>query len=233
MGQENGMIVGMKPHQKRPVPPSIQPPAAPPQYVYVEREPDPRPWENAMRAGVALNVILLLVAGAFALSGGAASAGEGAVGAAGGLLSGGLMVLLDLVYWIGVVVVFIMLLVHGAAWRAVGMVVVSALCFLLSMVLMLGGVVGFLHGGAKSQEAAAAVRAEAEQREAMESGLRRDELLVEVAKAAKLSKLQARQEARKRLMEQSWQGMVDADGAAVRKAIEEQLGPTPEPMLKE
>ena len=41
------------------------------------------------------------------------------------------------------------------------------------------------------------------------------------------------QEARKRLMEQSWQGMVDADGAAVRKAIEEQLGPTPEPMLKE
>jgi hypothetical protein len=54
-----------------------------------------------------------------------------------------------------------------------------------------------------------------------------------VAKAAKLSRLQARQEARKRLMEQSWQGMVDADGAAVLRAIEEQLGPNPEPMLKD
>ena len=228
---------GMHPQHQKPVPPRIQSPA-PPQYVYVVDERKKEPWRAVERAGVALNVMLLLVAGLFAASGGVAFSGQAEAGAVGGLVSGGLLVLLDLVYWIGVVVVFIMLLVHGAAVRAVLMVVVSGICFVLAMMLALGGVVGFLGWAGKEQAAAdkqleqvAAATASAVQDKAMQSGLVRDELLVQVAKAAKLAKPAARQEARQRLMQQSWHGMVAADGNAVREAIETQLGPTPRPLV--
>jgi hypothetical protein len=221
---------GMHPQHQKPVPPRIQPPASP-QYVYVVDERKKEPWRTAERAGVGLNLMLLLVAGFFALSGSAAFLGQAKAAAAGGIVAGGLLVLLDLVYWIGVLVVFIMLLVHGAPVRAFVMLLVSGVCFLLSIGLVVGGFAGFSGGAQKEADAAAVVREAAEMDKAIKSGLIRDELLVEVAKAAKLAKPAARQEARQRLMQQSWHGMVEADGNAVREAIETQLGPTPRPLV--
>jgi hypothetical protein len=228
----------MHPQHQKPVPPRIQLPA-PPQYVYVLDERQKEPWRAAERAGVALNVMLLLVAGLFAASGGVAFSGQAETGAVGGLVSGGLLVLLDLVYWIGVVVVFIMLLVHGAAVRAVLMVVVSGICFVLAMMLALGGVVGFLGWAGKEQAAAdkqleqvAAATASAVQDKAMQSGLRRDELLLEISKAAKLSNPVHRQEARSDIMQRSWHGMHPEDGKAVRDAIDIELGPPARPPVR-
>ena len=239
-GQARGKLHdgGMHPQHQKPVPPRIQPPA-PPQYVYVLDERQKEPWKAAERAGVALNVMLLLVAGLFAASGGVAFSGQAEAGAVGGLVSGGLLVLLDLVYWIGVVVVFIMLLVHGAAVRAVLMVVVSGICFVLAMMLALGGVVGFLGWAGKEQAAAdkqlkpvAAATASAVQDKAMQSGLRRDELLLEISKAAKLSNPVHRQEARSDIMQRSWHGMNPEDGKAVRDAIDIELGPPARPPVR-